>query len=154
MQAVAQSRRVSFARYAQRRIGHGTDGEQIVNLLARPFAAPSFAAFWRAFNPFYGYYLSYWVYRPLHRLMPRAAAELVTFAVSGFVLHDVPLFVIRRDVGAPWLTVWFVLVGAIAIVAEGMRMDLSRWPAWARVGVNLTYLLGTMSLVVGLSLAV
>ena len=51
MQAVAQSRRVSFGRYASRRIGHGSDGEQLVNLLVRPFAAPSFAAFWRAFNP-------------------------------------------------------------------------------------------------------
>ena len=61
MQAVARSRRVSFGRYAQRRIGHGSDSEQLVNLLVRPFAAPSFAGFWRSFTPFYGYSLYYWV---------------------------------------------------------------------------------------------
>ena len=96
--APAARRRPSLARYAERRIGDGTTEQQLFNLLVRPFAAPTFAGFWRTFNPLYSYYLYYWSYRPLRRLVPRPLAELITFAVSGFFLHELPLWLVLRAV--------------------------------------------------------
>ena len=143
--APAARRRPSLARYAERRIGDGTTEQQLFNLLVRPFAAPTFAGFWRTFNPLYSYYLYYWSYRPLRRRLPRPLAELITFAVSGFFLHELPLWLVLRAVYGegwtfPWITTWFVLAGAVAIAAEMLHVELSRLPFAARIAVNLTYL--------------
>jgi hypothetical protein len=119
----------------------------------RPFAAPTFAGFWRTFNPLYGYYLYYWCYRPLSRSLPRPVAELLTFAVSGFFLHDVPLWLVRRQATLPWLTMWFVLAGAVAIIAEGFHVNLSRLPFSGRIAMNLAYLSATLSVVLAITLA-
>ena len=154
MHVAARRPRPTLAEFANRRIGNGTQADQLANLLLRPFAAPSFIAFWRKWNPVYGYYLYYWSYRPLRRFVPRPVAELLTFAASGFLLHDIPLFAVRRAAGFPYVTAWFVLAGAIAIAAEAWRMDLSRWPAAARVAVNAGYLLSTLCAVVAFTIVV
>jgi hypothetical protein len=145
--------RISLAEFANRRIGTGSHGRQFYNLLVRPFAAPTFIGFWRLWNPLYGYFLYFWSYRPLRRLMPRAAAEMLTFAVSGFFLHDVPLFLARRSAGMPYVTAWFVLAGAIAIAAERAHIGVPAWPPAARIALNAAYLFSTLCVVVALTLA-
>jgi hypothetical protein len=145
---------MTLAEFTNRRIGAGGHRRQFYNLLVRPFAAPSFIGFWRRWNPVYGYFLYFWSYRPLRQFMPRPAAELATFAVSGFVLHDLPLFAARRSFGTPYVTAWFVLAGAIAIAAERAHIDVASWPAGARIAVNATYLLATLCAVVALSVAI
>ena len=154
MEATAAHRRPSLARYAGRRIGDGTTEQQLFNLLVRPFAAPTFGGFWRTFNPLYSYYLYYWSYRPLRRRLPRPLAELITFAVSGFFLHELPLSLILRTVTFPWITAWFVLAGAVAIASEMLHVELSRLPFAARIAVNLAYLAATLCTVLAISLAV
>jgi hypothetical protein len=148
LQAVARRHRPSLTRYAERRMGHGSQWSQIANLVVRPFGAATFAGFWRTFNPLYSYVLHYYCYRPLRRLMPRRAAELVTFGVSGFALHEVPLWAIRGEIGLPWVTAWFGLAGAIAVAADVARVDIGDLPFAARAAMNLSYLLGTMLVVV------
>jgi hypothetical protein len=59
-------------------------------VLVGPLLAPSFAGFWRRWNPVWGYYLLYWCYRPARRVLPRAAAVLVTFAASGLAHTSSP----------------------------------------------------------------
>ncbi len=152
MQDTLRRPRMTLAEFTNRRIGAGGHGRQLSNLLVRPFAAPSFIGFWRLWNPVYGYFLYFWSYRPLRQFMPRPAAELATFAVSGFVLHDLPLFAARRSLGVPYVTAWFVLAGAIAIAAERARLDVSSWPAAARIALNATYLFTTLCAVVALTL--
>lgn len=149
------SRRVrpTLARFVMRRTGTGGQSKQLWNLLVRPFAAKSFSDFWRLWNPFYGYYLFYYCYKPLRRVVARPLAELATFAVSGFFLHDLALMAARRTVAVPYLTIWFVLAGAIAIVAERLHMDTSKLPFAVRCAINLTYLLATMTVVVILTVA-
>jgi D-alanyl-lipoteichoic acid acyltransferase DltB (MBOAT superfamily) len=52
-------------------------------VLVRPLAAPSLAEFWRTWNPVWSYYLAAWCYRPVRRVLPHAAAVMVTFTASG-----------------------------------------------------------------------
>jgi D-alanyl-lipoteichoic acid acyltransferase DltB (MBOAT superfamily) len=120
-------------------------------LFIRPFGAPSLAAFWRRWNPVYGYILYYYSYRPLLQVMPRTAAMMLTFVACGFLLHDLPAWLFTRQVLPPGATIAFFLFGIGAVISDRVQMDLSRWPVIGRVTVNLTYLaicIGAMLLIV------
>lgn len=106
-------------------------------MFSRSFGARSFAAFWRYWNPVYHYGLYRWSYRPLRRFLPRPMAVLMTFALCGFLLHDLPHLPFT---GVPLMTVYFLFLGAGAIVGEALHMDLSRRPYVFRVAVHVIYL--------------
>ena len=109
-------------------------------MFARAFGAPSLIAFWRYWNPVYGYFLHYWAYRPLRRYLPRPIALVLTFALCGFLLHDI---VHVAFTGIPLITLWFVVLGALAYVSEVLKMDMSRRAYAVRAGVQLLYLVGS-----------
>jgi hypothetical protein len=109
-------------------------------MLARSFGARSFVAFWRYWNPVYGYFLYYWSYRPLRIYLPRPIALVLTFALCGFLLHDIVHIVFT---GVPLVTLWFVVLGGVAYVSDALRMDMSRRPYVVRAGVQLLYLVGS-----------
>jgi hypothetical protein len=142
----ARHRRVPLRTYVDHRLGRGQPWwRQSYNVLARPLAAPSFAAFWRSWNPVWGYCLYHWSYKPARRVLPRPAAVMVTFSASGLA-HNLLAAAMSRHFN-PFVTVWFVLYGTVTVVSEALRMDLSRLPAPARVVVNLAYLVGCYRLV-------
>jgi hypothetical protein len=107
-------------------------------MLALSFGAPSFIAFWRYWNPVYGYFLCYWSYRPLRKYLPRPMALILTFGLCGFLLHDV---VHIGFTGIPLITMWFVFLGVGAYISEALGMDLSRRPYVVRAVAHLLYLL-------------
>jgi hypothetical protein len=130
--------RPPFRAYLDRKLG-GTTAERWFNFFLRPFAAPSLAQFWRRWNPVYGYVLTYFVYRPARRVLPRRLAVMATFVFGGLVMHDVPAWVVTRRALPPGGTISFVLFGAGVLASDEMHMDLSRQPAWVRVAANGTY---------------
>ena len=135
-------RGLTLRQYLRFRLGSAGGGSAWFNFFLKPFGAASFAEFWRRWNPVYGYYLYYFCYRPLSRGLPRPLAMLITFAACGFLLHDLPAWLVTRRVLPPGATIAFVFFGVGAILGETLHMDLSRWPAWGRVIVNLAYLVG------------
>jgi hypothetical protein len=144
--ATARRQRVPLRTYVDYRLGRDQPWwRQSYNLVARPLTAPSFAAFWRSWNPVWGYYLYYWSYRPARRVLPHPAAVMVTFTASGLA-HNLLAAAMSRHFN-PFVTVWFLVYGAVVVVSEALRMDLSRLPAPARVVVNLAYLVGCYELV-------
>jgi len=92
----ARSRKLTRPPFGQfvRRSYAGVTGlaRAVARLLIEPFFAPSFAAFWRCWNPLYRYALWYHVYAPLRRRVPRAWAAWFTFLICGAGLHDLPWF--------------------------------------------------------------
>jgi hypothetical protein len=80
-----------------------------------PLLAPSFAGFWRSWNPVWGYYVRWWCYRPARRVLPRPAAVLVTFSASGRA-HNLIAVALSHRVN-PFVTVWFVAYGAVTVVS-------------------------------------
>jgi len=147
--------RVTFSKYLARRLGSKGGSAAWFNFFIKPFGATSFAQFWRLWNPIYGYYLYYYSYRPLAKIMPRPAAVLITFAVCGFALHDLPAWAVTRRVLPPGATIAFIMFGLGAVISEGLHMDLSAWPAAGRAVVNVGYLAGCIAamLVIVLRLA-
>jgi hypothetical protein len=143
--ATARRQRIPLRTYVDHRLGRGQPWwRQAYNLVARPLTAPSFAALWRAWNPVWGYFLSYWVYKPARRVLPHPAAVVVTFTASGLA-HNLLAVLLSHRVN-PFVTVWFVFYGEVVVVSEALRMDLSRLPPPARVVVNLVYLVGCYQL--------
>jgi D-alanyl-lipoteichoic acid acyltransferase DltB (MBOAT superfamily) len=142
---------LTLSQYLRFRLGSKGGRTAWFNFFIRPFGAASFAQFWRLWNPVYGYFLYYYSYRPLSRILPRAAAVLATVVVCGFLLHDLPAWAFARKVLPPGATIAFVLFGIGAVVGEWFHMDLSRWPVLARAAVNVGYIsgcIGAMLLIV------
>jgi hypothetical protein len=111
--------------------------DALIKMFSFSFGARSFADFWRYWNPVYHYFLSYWVYRPIRRVLPRSVAVLLSFAFCGFFFHDLFLLPFTR---MPLITIWFTLLGAGVIAGEILKMDLSELPLFFRVLVNSTYI--------------
>lgn len=137
--------RLTLAAYVRRRNGVplGSAGS-LRSMFHRSLGAGSFAGFWQYWNPVFGYGLARYVHSPLLRVLPPAAAVIVTFAVCG-ALHDLVTMAVR---GSPTMlfTPWFSLLGVGVVLGRAAGMNLSRRPWLIRAFANLTY--------VGASLAV
>lgn len=143
----------SFSWYLRHKLGRQGGRAAWFNFFIRPFTASSFAEFWRMWNPVYGYYLTYYSYRPLARTMPREMAAFLTFVACGFLLHDVPAWLFTRRLLPPGATIAFTVLGAGSVASERLQMDMSRLPVEARAAINVAYLatgVGAMLLVVRL----
>jgi hypothetical protein len=136
------ARRLTLTQYLRFRLGSQGGRTAWFNFFVRPFGASSFAQFWRLWNPVYGYYLYYYSYRPLARVVPRSLALLATFVVCGFALHDLPAWVFARRVLPPGATIAFVLFALVVVLSESLHMNLSTWPVIARAAINVGYLAG------------
>ena len=121
------------------------DSKLFSNMLHRSLGAASFAEFWQYWNPIWGYGLGKYVYAPLRQILPRAAAFIATFIVSG-TIHDLATIAVRRSF-AFLFTPWFFLLGVGAVLSRSLGMDLSNHPWWIRVSVNLIYLVSSLVVV-------
>jgi hypothetical protein len=114
------------------------------NWFVRPLCANSFSRFWYYWNPAYGYVLLFYVYRPLHRYMPRSVAVFLTFLVSGFLLHDLPFSIsadiYRGRIGIPSVTILFAIFGVFVLLSEALHLDLSKCSRWQRAVANVSWL--------------
>jgi MBOAT, membrane-bound O-acyltransferase family len=125
---------LSLNAYIEQRLGH-TPREQLINFLAKPFGAVSFAEFWRYWNPVFSYYLRYAVYLPLRPYLPRPLAVWLTFCACGFV-HGLIALILA------WLNgqraqillavIFFALLGLVVIVTEAARVRFTRIPLVCR----------------------
>jgi hypothetical protein len=143
--------RVTFQRYLEFRLGP-PGPRRWYNFFVKPFGARSFAEFWRLWNPVYGYFLYWYSYRPLSRVMPRPAAKMATFVLCGFALHDLPAWVATRRALPPGATIAFAFFGLGAVASEAAHMDLSRRPFRTRAAINAAYLAGSVAAMLGIVL--
>jgi hypothetical protein len=144
--AARSHHRIPLRTYVDYRLGGDQPWwRQSYNVLARPLTAPSFAAFWRHWNPVWSYHLYYWCYKPARRVLPHPAAVMATFTASGLA-HNLLAVAVSHRLN-PFVTVWFVLYGAVTVASEALHMDLSRFPAPVRIVVNLAYLIGCYKLI-------
>ncbi len=133
---------LSLNAYIERRLGH-TPREQLINFLAKPFGAESFAAFWRYWNPVFGYYLRYAVYQPLRTYLPRWLAVWLTFCVCGLVHGLITLILAWLNGQRAFVLLallFFALLGLVVVVTEAARLRFTRVPRvcrWLIHGVTI-----------------
>lgn len=107
-------------------------------MLLRSLGAKSFAVFWHYWNPVFGYALGRYVYPPLKRVLPSAAALIGTFVVCG-ALHDLITTAVRGSLTFLF-TPWFFFLGIGVVLGRLKGMDLSRYSWTLRAAVNLGYI--------------
>jgi hypothetical protein len=141
----AGRRTLTLSAYVERRTGVplGAKGS-LRRMLHRSLGAGSFAAFWRFWNPVWGYYLGRYVDTPLRRLVPPWASILMTFVVSG-ALHDLAVIAVRRTVSVVFVP-WFALMGIMVVTTTRVGYDYGSRPWPVRATINLVMVFGTLGL--------
>ncbi|WKN22126.1 MULTISPECIES: hypothetical protein [Azotobacter] len=142
--------RASFARFVEQRLGRSAGPATPRSMFARPFGAPTLRMFWYYWNPVYGYVLRYFCYAPLRRVFGPSISLLLTFAASGFLLHDAVLFLVLRLSGVsarffPVVTVGFVMVAIVILVSERAGVTLRSLSPACRCMVHACVLLGAFA---------
>jgi hypothetical protein len=149
--APSRRRRPGYHAFVRRRLGSPRHpGRFAFNFLVRPLLAPSLGRFWWAWNPPYAYVLRYFVYAPLRARLPRRVAVYATFLASGLLLHDLPFNLTadwaRGQAPVPSVTLLFAVLGALTLLSDALRLDLSRRPGWVRAAANLGWLAAAFAL--------
>ena len=133
--------------YLARRLGPGSGRVMALNMVTRSFTAPSLRSFWRYWNAGTNYFLLFYCYRRLRRFLSDGLALLLTFAICGLA-HDVT-FVLPASlmdgngVPFPFITVWFLVIGACVLVADRFRLSFEGYSPWQRSAVHTVFLLAT-----------
>ena len=142
---------MSIDRYLAYRLGPGSAATMLLNYFGRSFTAPSLRAFWRYWNPGFGYLLLYYLYRPLRKRFPDSAAFIATFFISG-LCHDalwIPAVLIQTGaMPAPLLTCWFLVIAVCVLLTDHGHVSLARLPATLRVPIHASFLAGTLCLTI------
>ncbi|HKK80433.1 MAG TPA: MBOAT family O-acyltransferase [Phaeodactylibacter sp.] len=129
--------RPTYRQYERKKLGY-RDGtlSGLLYMCRQAFTSPTFAGFWRNWNPLFSYYLLYFCYLPLRKRLPRFIALTVTFALSGAV-HDMAATLARAEAYLVF-TGTFTLFGLWVVVEERLRLRLDGLP----VIVKFLYHLG------------
>lgn len=132
-------KRPTFLQYLTFRLGiKGESGKEIFGkLLSKPFQAASLRDFWYHWNPFYTYILSYFVYRPLRKILPNSIAMLLTFILCGYLLHDVfnMLLALPRagfHLPFPRSGILFLLFGLFMVITDALGLNFKSVPRGVR----------------------
>ena len=125
----------------------------------RSFTAPTLSAFWRYWNPGYGFFLLKYCYGPLRKYVPHAMALILTFSFCGFFAHDcfflIPAAMMgNRSVLFPFVTCWFLLISLSILATDGLGVSFESFPPLLRVLVHISVPASTFLLVVRLQATV
>ena len=149
--------RPAYARYLYARLGPGGPGRCLGHMFSRAFGASDFGRFWRYWNPFAGYFLGFFCYVPLRRLAPRPLCLIVTFALNGFLFHDLVYlwsFGFARTPRLPFpfpvFTLSLVTSAVIILAAERHRFTLAHLSLPMRVACHLLAFVGPFAVSVGI----
>lgn len=121
------------------------------NMFVRSFTAPSLSAFWRYWNPGYGFYLLNYCYKPLRTVLPHALALIATFLFCGFFLHDVlyllPMVLMgETSLPIPFVTCWFLIIAICVALTDRLGVNFRAVRAPARVLLHTGFLAVTFGM--------
>ncbi len=97
--------------------------KSLQNNLYRSLGAKNFSTFWNYWNPIFGFYLGKFIFKPLKRYFPVAAALLLTFIFCGLI-HDAVSFAVRGKIS--WFfTIWFALLAIAVLLTKYFKHNFS-----------------------------
>ncbi|MDT0540688.1 MBOAT family O-acyltransferase [Croceitalea sp. P059] len=133
--------------YIQYRTGANKISSIVGNMFMKPFLASSLRSFWKYWNPGFGYYLLYFIYKPMRSLFPHWISLIVTFLICG-LLHDliyvIPMLMINGGgFTFPLITVWFLVISIGVLITELFQIDFRKTNKNIRPIFHFSYLVGT-----------
>ncbi len=128
----------------------GVKGEipRLIYMFRKAFASPSFRVFWTVWNPLFGYVLTYYVYLPARRVLPRPLSVLITFLVSG-LFHD---FIVHLVLGQTTFKVTkLFFLYAMLVIFEPSAKKMNMEGKVSRIVYNLSLLISPVVLILFVS---
>lgn len=136
--------RLSLVVYIRRVLGQGGVGQISTSMVRRSFTAPCLRELWHYWNPVCGYVLAYFVYRPVRKAISANAALIFTFAFSGFVFHDAPIwvatFALHVPLTFPVVTVAFIVCALLILLSERLSVGFENFKPWQRCVMHVAAL--------------
>ena len=141
----------TLGHYIHLRLGSGNILNIIRSMFIKAFKAKSAKEFWNYWNPLFGYYLLFYLYKPLTNKIPRPIRVIITFTISGFFLHDLLFWwpfcwLITYKTRFPLGTVWFIFMAIFMLIFEKIGFNTEKHSTGIRVLSNLSYLSITLAL--------
>lgn len=106
----------------------------------------------------YGYVLVYFVYRPVRKAISANVALLFTFAFSGFVFHDAPIWLatsaLHLPLPFPVVTVAFTVCAALILLAERYGVGFEDFKPWQRCAMHVAALALSFSVPLGIEVII
>jgi hypothetical protein len=134
--------RPPYNQYEEEKLGHRKGAlNRIVYMFEESFTSITFRKFWQNWNPLFSYYLLYFCYRPLNRILHRQAALVITFGISGLI-HDVAASIALRR---PFIlfTFTFMCFGLFVVAEELLQVNLSKISRLFRPLYHLSLITGS-----------
>ncbi|WP_268036081.1 acyltransferase [Algoriphagus sp. PAP.12] len=105
------------------------------NMLKRSLGAKDFRTFWNHWNPIFGYFLAYKIFKPLKKASPEGIALLLTFVFCGGI-HDLVTFLYRGETRFlfSW---WFAFMGLAILFTDFLGVNFASKAWWIRATSNL-----------------
>jgi len=123
----------------------GVKGEipRLIHMFKKSFTASSFRRFWNIWNPIFTYVLSYYVYKPLRKIVHRNTAVVLTFVING-LFHDLIVWIVLRRID--FLMTSIFLVYGVAVISETYLLSQLPKNKIMRVAYNMSMLFGPVLL--------
>jgi len=154
-----QNSKKTLKHYIHLRLGKGSLFETLRMMFIKSFQANSVKEFWNYWNPLFGYFTLFFIYKPLTKKVPRAVRVLTTFTLSGFFLHDILLWwpfcwLIAYKTKFPLGTVMFIFLAIIMLVFEKIGFTTKQYPVKVRIISNVSYIFVSfvLTIIVGFSI--
>jgi len=146
---------MTIDKYVSFRLGPGSLVRMAWNMFWRSFTAPTLSAFWRYWNPGYGFFLLKYCYGPLRKHVSHAVALTLTFCICGFFAHDCLVLIPAALMGSksilfPFVTCWFLLISLSILATDGLGVSFKSLPPVLRVPIHVSVLAATFFLIVRL----
>ena len=141
---------MTIEEYIQYRTGASKISLIVRNMFVKPFFSLSLRSFWKYWNPGFGFYLLYYCYKPIRKIMPHWISMIITFLICG-LLHDliyvVPMMIMNGGGFIfPFITVWFLIIAIGVLISEIVEIDLWKANKKLRPIFHFSYLAGTFCL--------
>lgn len=133
--------------YIQYRTGASKVSLIVRNIFTKPFFSSSLRSFWKYWNPGFGFYLLYYCYKPMWKILPHWTSMIITFLICG-LLHDIiyiaPMLIMNGgEFIFPFITIWFFIIAIGVLLSELFQNDFKNTRNNLRPIFHFGYLLGT-----------
>ncbi|MDF2157120.1 MBOAT family O-acyltransferase [Algoriphagus sp. CAU 1675] len=131
---------MTMAEYVLKRNGVPLgESNSLRNMLLRSLGAKNFAEFWNYWNPIFGYFLGYKIFKPIKTILPDSMAFLTTFLVSGLI-HDLAALIFTGRTSFLF-SIWFLWMATGVLLTQLLKFNFSKKPFVIRALINLTIIL-------------
>ncbi|MFK8010872.1 MAG: MBOAT family O-acyltransferase [Marinicellaceae bacterium] len=128
---------MKLKKYLTYKFGNYTGSlDGILYMLKQSFMAATFRGFWQNWNPLWSFYLIFYVYKPINKLLSKNLSILLTFLISGF-LHDCVAMLLMHQYSYK-MTLFFFLLAIFVLIEKVLNFNIAKVPKLLRPIYHLT----------------